>query len=332
MGLRLPSVPYRTPKTGYWDPVTSTLNWCEEDYYATIYSAEIVNTLTNLLFMGLAYRGCRNCWKYGHDRIFFVAFVGCFLVATGSFLFHSTLKYPMQLVDELSMIYTTCLMWYATFSHGKPRGYRIGLGVGLVALAIFITLYYHYLQDPSFHQTAYALLTCVVVFRSMFLMERHLRASWGQGSLHSQNREHEKSSRVLSKIREEAEDRRDASILRTMWFMISYGLSLFLGGFVIWTLDIKYCSNLRSWRRQIGLPWGILLEGHGWWHFMTGLGAYYYIVWGIWLRHCLNHREDEFKLEWPSAFFSLPQVVRADHVPMNGQAHGSSNGTAKKTR
>ena len=48
-----------------------------EDYYATIYSAEIVNTLTNLLFVYLGLKGVRNCVKYEHDAVFLVAFIGC---------------------------------------------------------------------------------------------------------------------------------------------------------------------------------------------------------------------------------------------------------------
>lgn len=68
----------------------------------------------------------------------------------------------MQLVDELSMIYTTCLMCYATFSYSKSRQYAFTLALGLISLALFITLYYHYLQDPAFHQNAYALLTVTV--------------------------------------------------------------------------------------------------------------------------------------------------------------------------
>lgn len=48
-----------------------------EDYYATIYSAEIVNTLTNLLFISLGIKGIRNCLKYDHDSVFLVAFIGC---------------------------------------------------------------------------------------------------------------------------------------------------------------------------------------------------------------------------------------------------------------
>jgi hypothetical protein len=68
------------------------VNTCLEDYYATIYSAEIVNTLTNLLFIALGTKGLINSLKYNHDTVFKVAFVGYLLVGSGSFLFHSTLK------------------------------------------------------------------------------------------------------------------------------------------------------------------------------------------------------------------------------------------------
>jgi dihydroceramidase len=47
---------------------------------------------------------------------------------------------------------------------------------------------------------------------------------------------------------------------------------------------------------------------------MTGLGAYLYIIWGIWLRHCLNNRQDEYHLRW-ARFWHIPEVVRtADSV------------------
>ena len=44
---------------------------------------------------------------------------------------------------------------------------------------------------------------------------------------------------------------------------------------------------------------------------MTGTGAYFYLVWGIWLRHCLNGRQEEYDLYWPH-IFSLPEIVRSD--------------------
>ncbi|MCJ1424145.1 hypothetical protein MMC29_002032 [Sticta canariensis] len=270
MSSWLPSFPYGPPAEGYWAPVTSTLNWCEEDYYATPYAAEIVNTLTNLLFVYLAYTGIVSCRKHGHDTIFVVAFFGYLLVGIGSFLFHATLKScddetdPMQLVDELSMIYTTCLMCYAVFSYSKTRQFAIILGISLVSLAVCITLYYHYLQNPVFHQTVYALLTVVMLARSMYVMEFSLRPSLKM-SEEQYKLQRKRSMTADEKVTSRFEDRRDARILKLMWAMIACGLFTFLSGFALWSLDNEYCSTFRRWRRHLGLPWGILLEGHGWW-------------------------------------------------------------------
>lgn len=47
---------------------------------------------------------------------------------------------PMQLVDELSMIYTTCLMMYASFAYSRSRYFSIMLGLCLLGVAGFITV------------------------------------------------------------------------------------------------------------------------------------------------------------------------------------------------
>lgn len=177
----------------------------------------------------------------------------------------------MQLVDELSMIYTTCLMCYATFSYSKSRLYSFILALSLISLAVFITLYYHYLQDPAFHQNAYALLTAIVLFRSMYVMEFSLRP-WLTKKEEEFKLSHKRSMSDNEKEISRMDDRRNATILRTMWTMIATGLSIFLGGFLLWHLDNEYCSTLRIWRRRVGLPWGIILEGHGWWLVLSRLG------------------------------------------------------------
>jgi dihydroceramidase len=247
------------------------------------------------------------------------------------------------------MIYTTCLMIYAGLSYSQSTSFRIVLATLLISLSVFITVYYHYLQDPTFHQNAYALLTAFIVFRSMFIMEYTLRPS-----LRKTEEKHMLETQKPSpkspaedkkrKDMQRRENYRDTEILRRMWIFVAFGLSVFLGGFSIWALDIVYCGTLRKWRRSVGLPWGIVLEGHGWWqvkypeiytkradwltrHLMTGLGAYCYIVWGIWLRHCLNGRQDEYQLVWPR-LFSLPEVVLVKPQSVGNGA--VPNGRSKK--
>jgi dihydroceramidase len=52
---------------------------------------------------------------------------------------------------------------------------------------------------------------------------------------------------------------------------------------------------------------------------MTGTGAYYYIVWGVWLRHHLNYRQDEYELVWPN-FWTVPDVVKVGSATKGGLA------------
>lgn len=107
-------IPYREARDGFWGKQTSTLNWCEEvgvylcthviqipsskltkslqDYNISFYCAEVVNTLTNLIFMWLGAKGLRDVFAYGHSRIFILAFLGYMVVGVGSMAFHATLK------------------------------------------------------------------------------------------------------------------------------------------------------------------------------------------------------------------------------------------------
>src|SRR5271154_4196567 len=172
------------------------------------------------------------------------------------------------------MIYTTCLMVYAGLSYSRSRTFQIALAIFLLAFCAFITLYYHYLQDPTFHQNVYAALTVFIVFRTIWEMEYTLRPSLRKSTEEDRVSREQYSLPVLTKEQQRYENERDLEILKNMWILVAFGVSIFLGGFGVWALDRVFCSRLRSWRRSIGLPWGIFLEGHGWWHLMTGLGAY----------------------------------------------------------
>ncbi|EJT81298.1 hypothetical protein GGTG_01281 [Gaeumannomyces tritici R3-111a-1] len=290
--------PYREARDGYWGEQTSTLNWCEEDYNFTHYIAEFVNTFSNLIFMWLGAKGIWNCVTYGHSRVLTFGFIGYIIVGLGSMAFHATLKYSMQLADELPMIYTTCIMGFATFAYGKGRMFRLWLGSALAGLAAFITIYYHITKNPVFHQVAYASLMIALVVRGYFVTKGEM----------------EPALRRRSPLKAD-------KIMGQMNALVLTGVSLFLIGFALWNLDNIYCHHLISWRSRILLPWSIVLEGHSWWHLFTGLGAYNLIVWRILLETCLNGKENDFMLQ-RTTFLAVPEVV-----PVSEQA-----GIANKKR
>jgi dihydroceramidase len=155
----------------------------------------------------------------------------------------------MQLLDELSMVYTTCVLFFAIFSHGQSTNRKLGLFAFIASVAVFITSYYHYIKDPLFHQNMFALLTVIVVCRSIYIMETLLRPA----------------ARKTEPPPPKNLELRNADILRRMHVMIACGVTSIALGFLIWNLDNIFCPSLRRWRRAIGLPWGVLLEGHGWW-------------------------------------------------------------------
>jgi hypothetical protein len=39
-------------------------------------------------------------------------------------------------------------------------------------------------------------------------------------------------------------------------------------------MDNIFCHHLTATKKQILLPWSVILEGHGWWHILTGLGKF----------------------------------------------------------
>jgi hypothetical protein len=63
-----------------------------QDYNITFYCAEVVNTLTNLVFMYLGLKGLRNVLAYSHSRVFILVYLGYLVVGLGSMAFHTTLK------------------------------------------------------------------------------------------------------------------------------------------------------------------------------------------------------------------------------------------------
>lgn len=87
----------------------STVDWCEHNYAVTKYVAEYWNTLSgiSLIVSGLYFYINNKEWiqisKFNYEIRTVIH--STIWVGIGTMLFHMTLKYPFQLVDELSMLF-----------------------------------------------------------------------------------------------------------------------------------------------------------------------------------------------------------------------------------
>ena len=69
-----------------------------------------------------------------------------------------------------------------------------------------------------------------------------------------------------------------------------------------------------SIRRSIlALPLGVLLELHGWWHILTGVGIYFYIVSLEHLRVITLDVSTDYLFIWRWKVF--PELIRKGHNP-----------------
>lgn len=88
-------------ETGYWGSVDTTHAFCEPHYTVSSYIAEFHNTWSSLIHIAVGYYVYRKIRFDAYTRI---AAIWLVIIGVGSVLFHGTMNYACQLLDELPMI------------------------------------------------------------------------------------------------------------------------------------------------------------------------------------------------------------------------------------
>lgn len=78
--------------TSFWGPVTSSTDWCEQNYVYSSYIAEFFNTASNIPGILLALIGLVNALRQRFEKRFSVLHLSNITLAIGSMLFHATLQ------------------------------------------------------------------------------------------------------------------------------------------------------------------------------------------------------------------------------------------------
>ncbi|KAL1951318.1 hypothetical protein VTO73DRAFT_467 [Trametes versicolor] len=237
----------------FWGPVTATLDWCEANYQFSRYIAESANTFSNLFTIALAAFGGYQSLSQGLPSRYLAGWTGFALVGIGSFIFHATLLFEAQLMDELPMIYVAsycCSMLFDTSRGFNFKGSNAQqLVVGSVMFDILFTWSYYLSRDPVYHQAVFASIMFTNIFRTTYLL-----------------RNDEIGKRLPPGPR--------SAITR----LFASGAATFALGFFVWNLDNIFCSTVTRWKTSVGWPIAFILEGHSWWHVLTATGTYLMLV------------------------------------------------------
>jgi dihydroceramidase len=261
----------------WWGPVTATLDWCESNYAVCEYVAEFWNTVTNAVMIGLALFGAATALRAGAEARFAVSFLGLLVVGIGSWCFHGSLLYEMQLLDELPMLYTTAVFIYCVTLQDPKRRHAPALAAGLGILCAAVTIVYVWLQTPLFHQVSYGSMVLYLTGRCVLLARRH----------HA-----------------------DHALVR----VITTAIVLFLVAWGLWNVDIHWCADLQAARARLGTL-GPLLELHGWWHVLTAYSSYLQVVFSCYVTMRACGRPIALAYVGPHGFF--PYVVAAPPAAPN---------------
>lgn len=221
---------------GFWGKSTSTLDWCEENYVTTFYIAEFWNTISNVVMIVPPFLGCLYYWKIGMELRYIALTVALLAVGIGSWFFHMTLKYEMQLLDELPMIYGTTLLTYVlhwTCKDGSKVDRVLDIVV-LITYCLTVSLLYIVFRNPLLHQVFYGCIVFTLVCKTL------------------------EACKKVPQIRP---------------YAITSFL-LYAVGFFLWNIDNIFCSSIRHARGELPLFLTPTTQLHAWWHLFTGTASW----------------------------------------------------------
>jgi len=154
----------------FWGPVTSNVDWCEQNYKHTGFIAEYYNTISNLPLVCFGLFGMYNNYKAGYDARFIFAHFWVFVVGIGSTMFHMTLLYYYQLLDELPMILASLVFVFALVDmreDSKAPTQKLLLFV-LVSYAILTSIVMAmFTSSPLPMNVCYMVVVFFLIFRSL---------------------------------------------------------------------------------------------------------------------------------------------------------------------
>ncbi|XP_053211615.1 alkaline ceramidase 3-like [Panonychus citri] len=237
-------------RRGFWDPITSTIDWCETNYEMSYYIAEFWNTLSNLTFILPPLIAFAHLRRYEIDFLFLSPLLYLSFVGLGSAAFHMTLKYEMQLWDEMTMIWEALLVGYIFIKMlHPPTAAKRSTKLSLIFCGLGLEISYLVVNEPIFFQLGFAAIHYMVIYLGYRIT------------------------------------RTCPSSPRLFWL----GVFLNHFAFFLWNIDNIFCSSLDGLRCGLPNMLAPILQLHAVWHVIAGFATYCMITFAI-HTHLLSQR------------------------------------------
>eukprot|EP00759_Apiculatamorpha_spiralis_P038720 PhF_6_TR37807/c0_g1_i1/m.56289/K04711/ACER3, YDC1; dihydroceramidase len=152
---------------GAW-PITSNMDWCEENYVVVSFIAEFFNTLSSIPVALFALHGCLHVYRNSLGPMPLALHLIMFVVGVGSVLFHGTLTWQGQTADEIPMLLAITLYLYAILSIRGPLSVVVTLG--FFSFMLFAVCLY-FMADFLYFISCYVIVLIVQVVVSV----RHIQ-------------------------------------------------------------------------------------------------------------------------------------------------------------
>lgn len=223
------------PTTGFWGTPTASVDWCEANYRYLPYVCELFNTVSSF---AIVLAGGLGAWLHRGvlERRFLLAFLALLTVGVGSVAFHATLRFELQMLDELPMLWLALVMVYTLIENQPTRRF----GHWFPALLVV-------------HGISISLLAAFTRGRVEFWA---FQLSFGSAEFYGLYR--------VWRIHKRSQNRNVHRLFR-------WGMGLYLVAIALWSVDTHVCSFV-----SVTLPaWGLFNpQLHAVWHVLVSLGFY----------------------------------------------------------
>ena len=199
---------------GFWGTPTSTVDWCEVNYAVTPFVCEFFNTLSSLAMIAAGVLGaCLH--RHVFDRWTLATFGLLGLVGVGSVAFHGTLRFELQMLDELPMLYLVALVAYLLL---EPR-FGPWLPAVLLTYAVLATV------SEAFTRGQIQFLAFQMSFGAleMFCMYRVFLLSRAPGN-------------------------------KPVRSLFNLGAGMYFAAIALWVVDLRFCDVVSISLPALGIP------------------------------------------------------------------------------